>query len=246
MATEAQILANRANAKKSTGPRTEAGKARARFNARRHGLTGHIFALASDDEAAFRRFERGYLRDLKPVGFAEENLVGLIATGYWRLGSTAADEQNMLSLRHEDFAEHTHADSEPFHAASIRARIAGTDGVPTNFPLYESRIRRTISQNEKRLAELQSARKAEEEQALQEAELLLKLAHFEGQPIQTTAQAAEIGSVFSDSRLHARLTRRITLARAEFYEKRDWRRDSQWPWRNLRVPPRAFTELKAA
>jgi hypothetical protein len=38
MASEKQILANRRNAKSSTGPRTTAGKARSRMNARRHGL----------------------------------------------------------------------------------------------------------------------------------------------------------------------------------------------------------------
>jgi hypothetical protein len=38
MATEKQILANRRNARSSTGPRTSAGKARSRMNARRHGL----------------------------------------------------------------------------------------------------------------------------------------------------------------------------------------------------------------
>lgn len=38
MATEKQILANRKNARSSTGPRTTAGKARSRLNARRHGL----------------------------------------------------------------------------------------------------------------------------------------------------------------------------------------------------------------
>jgi len=38
MATEKQILANRRNARSSTGPRTVAGNARSRINARRHGL----------------------------------------------------------------------------------------------------------------------------------------------------------------------------------------------------------------
>ena len=38
MATERQIAANRRNAKKSTGPRSEAGKKRASRNSYRHGL----------------------------------------------------------------------------------------------------------------------------------------------------------------------------------------------------------------
>ncbi len=39
MTSEAKRAANRANAKKSTGPRSPAGKARASQNARRHGLS---------------------------------------------------------------------------------------------------------------------------------------------------------------------------------------------------------------
>ena len=37
-----QLRANQENARHSTGSRTEEGKARARYNARRHGLTGQF------------------------------------------------------------------------------------------------------------------------------------------------------------------------------------------------------------
>ena len=40
--TEAQLVANRANAQFSTGPRTEKGKRRSSLNAFRYGLTGQI------------------------------------------------------------------------------------------------------------------------------------------------------------------------------------------------------------
>ncbi|MCK1331291.1 MULTISPECIES: hypothetical protein [unclassified Bradyrhizobium] len=39
MASERKITANRSNAKQSTGPKTEAGKARSSRNAHRHGLS---------------------------------------------------------------------------------------------------------------------------------------------------------------------------------------------------------------
>jgi hypothetical protein len=49
MTTPRQFKANRSNARASTGPRSNAGKARAGGNARRHGLS---IAVASDPAAA--------------------------------------------------------------------------------------------------------------------------------------------------------------------------------------------------
>jgi hypothetical protein len=47
MASERQIAANRRNARKSTGPRSGAGKNRASCNAYRHGLTLSITSIAA-------------------------------------------------------------------------------------------------------------------------------------------------------------------------------------------------------
>src|SRR5438034_1241699 len=57
MATQAQITANRANALKSTGPRSPEGKSASRFNALKHGLDADSLVLArreaeTADEAA--------------------------------------------------------------------------------------------------------------------------------------------------------------------------------------------------
>ena len=54
MATREQIAANRKNAKKSTGPKSEAGKDRARFNGLRHGLRAEEVVLPSEDTAEFQ------------------------------------------------------------------------------------------------------------------------------------------------------------------------------------------------
>jgi hypothetical protein len=54
MATEKQIAANRANAKRSTGPKTAAGRARSSRNAYRHGLS---LELPLDDPAFRARMD---------------------------------------------------------------------------------------------------------------------------------------------------------------------------------------------
>jgi hypothetical protein len=62
MATDRQITANRANAKRSTGPKTAAGKRRSSGNAYRHGLSGSLpddsLAMAAT-EAIARAMECG-------------------------------------------------------------------------------------------------------------------------------------------------------------------------------------------
>ena len=49
MATEAQIEANRRNSKRSTGPRTEQGRIRSKFNALDHGCRANILVLPAED-----------------------------------------------------------------------------------------------------------------------------------------------------------------------------------------------------
>ena len=57
MASEAQILANRKNAQKSTGPTTEAGKRRSRANALKHGLCASVVVPESADLIKARALE---------------------------------------------------------------------------------------------------------------------------------------------------------------------------------------------
>ena len=49
--SEARIAANRANAARSTGPKTAEGKEKSRANALKHGLTGSGVVLAEADAA---------------------------------------------------------------------------------------------------------------------------------------------------------------------------------------------------
>src|ERR1017187_402137 len=45
MATDEQNAANRINARKSTGPRSAAGKMKSALNARKHGFAGSVFTV---------------------------------------------------------------------------------------------------------------------------------------------------------------------------------------------------------
>jgi hypothetical protein len=66
MTSDQKIAANRNNAKKSTGPRTAAGRATSRLNARRHGLATGIRAdpaIRDDIEKLAGIFARASRRD---------------------------------------------------------------------------------------------------------------------------------------------------------------------------------------
>lgn len=56
MATEAQILANRRNAQKSTGPRTPQGKAAVSQNAVKHGLLARQDVINLESQADFELY----------------------------------------------------------------------------------------------------------------------------------------------------------------------------------------------
>src|ERR1700692_2671477 len=63
MTSFGQIEANRRNALKSTGPRTESGKQASRGNAVRHGLTAETVIGALEDAADYRAFEEAISAD---------------------------------------------------------------------------------------------------------------------------------------------------------------------------------------
>jgi hypothetical protein len=77
MATEAQRIANKKNAQKSTGPRTEAGKAISRLNALKHGRSAKIVALVlhQEDPAELEERIRQWVEDMRPGDGDERELV---------------------------------------------------------------------------------------------------------------------------------------------------------------------------
>ena len=71
MATEAQVLANRLNAQKSTGPRTEAGKAGGSQNAGTHGLLSRKTVIPGEDPGQVETYRAPVLAELPPAGGPE-------------------------------------------------------------------------------------------------------------------------------------------------------------------------------
>ncbi|MEO6809932.1 MAG: hypothetical protein ABI353_12535, partial [Isosphaeraceae bacterium] len=84
-ASPAQMRANKVNARRSTGPVTEAGKKAARRNAVRHGMSGAGICLTPEDEA--RRQDRlvAWADSLNPEGEYQLDMLNLAVTNFVRL-----------------------------------------------------------------------------------------------------------------------------------------------------------------
>jgi len=85
MATPAQILANRQNAEKSSGPVTAEGRARVSQNATKLGLFSVANFVRPEEQQTFREFESGYLTELSPDSSLEQTLAREIIHAAWRL-----------------------------------------------------------------------------------------------------------------------------------------------------------------
>ena len=101
MATEAQIQANRENAKKSTGPKTAEGKARVSQNARKHGFRSRTGQLLPGEEARYKQILQEMTEMCKPTGKVETALVASMARA--RLALERCDR--VLALARRDPAE---------------------------------------------------------------------------------------------------------------------------------------------
>lgn len=98
--------ANRRNSQRSTGPKTEAGKAASRLNAVKHGLLAKEIVITRGD---FQENEHEFavllerLREEKhPVGISEELEVQKIAYCYWRMARAIRCEHGAIRHRTGD------------------------------------------------------------------------------------------------------------------------------------------------
>jgi hypothetical protein len=99
MSTEAQITANRENAKLSTGPQTPAGKQVSSQNALRHGLAARGLIVLPGLEPVFQELEHGLRRSLQPKDTLQETLFKSILEAAWNLERC---RQAIAKLHHAD------------------------------------------------------------------------------------------------------------------------------------------------
>jgi hypothetical protein len=87
--SERKASANRANAQRSTGPRTAAGKTRSSLNALRHGILAraafNVTIEGEERRAEFDALVAGFAQEYQPRTITEHLTVQQLAGCYWRL-----------------------------------------------------------------------------------------------------------------------------------------------------------------
>jgi hypothetical protein len=102
MATDKQASANKANAKKSTGPKTAAGKAMVSGNAIAHGILSKRLLLSDESPDDFQALQDGLRQSLGPVGALELALVEKVAVALWKQRRMVGAESAAIELDKAD------------------------------------------------------------------------------------------------------------------------------------------------
>jgi hypothetical protein len=199
---------NKANAQHSTGPKTEAGKQRSSLNALRHGLTGQIIVLPSDDLEAYQQHVQRFVTEYHPKGATEAQSVQSLADSVWRQNRVCALENNLLTLGIvQNVTDQTDQVST---ALAIAASLDSQTRALANLSIHGQRLARQFDKTLTLLRELQTTRRAQEANELEQAANLVQMHRKNKEPY----HPSQDGFVFSDEEIETFIARQDLDLRA--------------------------------
>jgi len=170
MSTAAQIAANQKNSQLSTGPNSEAGKAKSSLNAVKSGLTGRTVLLPGDEAALYQAHLSSFIEHYSPVGDDERSLVQSLADTEWRLLRIPALEMGIYAVGRLEFAGSFANEDEAVRKHLIEAQVfLAFERQLNNLSIQENRLRRQRDKDTATLRELQAKRKQRDKARLDSA-----------------------------------------------------------------------------
>ena len=164
MATEAQILANRENAKKSCGPVTETGKRNSSKNATVHGIFVSIPAMDEEEAEQLTALYKTLCRDYDAGSNTECLIIWSMSVAHFRLQRAQNAEHALYLLdRHENESE-----EQPWSHAAAYLRLMAS-GDLARMTRYQRGFERTWEKNLAELRRLQADRQKREFRAAEAA-----------------------------------------------------------------------------
>ena len=139
--SEKQLAARRANAQKSTGPKTPEGKSRSSQNALKHGFFAQTALLFYEDPQEFVALRDAYLAEHAPKGPTETHFVMEMANAQFRLRRLRGIEADLIqTLITRDLPSRGLSTGE-VQAQALRA-LADSSHVLQLLQRYESMLQR--------------------------------------------------------------------------------------------------------
>jgi hypothetical protein len=210
--SEARLAANRANAKKSTGPRTPEGKQRSSLNGTRHGILAQVIVLPKEDMDAYNKFTSDFAAALNPVGTVEVQLAHACADIQFRLHRISAAEHNLFALGHEENGGNWSTGESESHAALTFADTLRRSKDPVaTITIYEQRLSRRLLQTLNQLRDMQAERRKLEQEQLDEMWAIVSLHPTE----LDTIEPAQLGFACSKRDWRNYIKRRVLSSTAQ-------------------------------
>jgi hypothetical protein len=207
------------NPRNRPGPKTPEGKKRSAMNALRHGLSGRIVVLPTEDMAEYLKFSKAFVEDLFPATLLEREIAQSISNGYWRLKRFQTVEESLLALGHYEGEGDFDAEHENIHAAFTAAKSMRTNHQAfATLSIYEQRIRRGIHNDLKQLKELQHERSNQRLTHMTDAVRLHELNKMQHLPY----NPADDGFVYSPAQVEAEIDRRTRREQADLARQVDY------------------------
>ncbi|MGB6941033.1 MAG: hypothetical protein WBE37_01385 [Bryobacteraceae bacterium] len=188
-----RLRANQANALRSTGPRTAAGKQRSARNAVTHGLTAASPILPTEDPAAYQIHCRQFRDEYQPATPTESQLTQELAETAWRLNRIPLLEAQLFS-------------QNP-NPETLVPQLA-------TLGMHSQRLSRQFQKTLDQLREIQAERRLQHERELKRAAALLELHKHKGIPY----DPAQDGFVFSKDEIEACAQRLMRLNQSRHIE----------------------------
>jgi hypothetical protein len=204
MSSPSRFEINKANAQHSSGPKTAAGKQRSSLNALRHGLTGQIVVMPTEDLQAYQTHLESFTDEYHPAGATEANLVQALADTSWRLNRVAALETNLLTMGMTNANSFVDGPAQIQDAMSIVASLESQSKALSNLSLHSQRLSRQFERTVAQLRELQKARLTQEKSDLSDLLDIIEMHEDKGE----TYDASADGFVFSEDQMNAAIRTR--------------------------------------
>ncbi len=101
--SDKRLAANRANAKRSTGPKSVHGRKISARNGIRHGILANAVLIEGESRESFLDLLADFTAEYQPATLSEENLVERAATAQWRQLRTITLESAAIihEMRHQ-------------------------------------------------------------------------------------------------------------------------------------------------